>query len=160
MAADGSGGSHSLHLAAADGNDGNEVTVQQLLVAGAVPSVTLDGCQPLHGAAAGGQGPVVRQLLAAGPNVAAVTSKGSQALHLAATRGHTEVVRQLLGAGANVAAVESQKGRDGVVQLLLAVGPSLAAQDSVDIRRCTMRPKTDTRGWWGSCWLPGQMWQQ
>lgn len=94
--------------------DGDELSVQMLLKAGADPSGPRDyaafvkkydlGIEPsmhLTQAAHGGHIEVIRMLLAAGANPNIPEGEGVTALTVAAEAGHLEVVKALLAAGAD-----------------------------------------------------------
>lgn len=97
-------------------NEGDELSVEMLLKAGADPSGIRDyksflkkynkpyePSWPLIRASRGGHAAVVRLLLAAGADPNLAEGEGITALTVAAEGGHLEVVRLLLEAGADPA---------------------------------------------------------
>ena len=105
---------------------------------------------------------VVRRLLEEGADVKAKDNNGLTALYWAARMGYDAVVGLLLDEEADTKAKDkdgltalywaARKGYDAVVKLLLGKGADMEVEDKIDGRRCTGRPGTATRRWWGCCW--------
>ena len=101
-----------------------------------------DGSTPLHGAAEGGHGDIVKLLIAAGADLHATTvpmlgGGGWTPLHSAARQGHRGIVELLIEKGTDVNAMDSSgksalhdaalEGHKEIVELLITKGADLNA---------------------------------
>ena len=102
-----------------------------------------DGSTPLHGAAEGGHGEIVKMLIAAGADLHATTvpmlgGGGWTPLHSAARQGHRGIVELLIEKGTDVNAMDSYgksalhdaalEGHKEIVELLITKGADLNAE--------------------------------
>ncbi|KAH7398081.1 ankyrin repeat-containing domain protein [Cadophora sp. MPI-SDFR-AT-0126] len=128
---------------------GNAETANVLIAAGAdIEARNFDGRRPLHMACFKGKVECVRELLRAAADIQAVDDSSWTPLHFAANYGHVQVVEMLLNpegrkpallnkrttggqGGGNCTAADLGKlcGYDNIVEILVAAGDMLSAED-------------------------------